>query len=441
MIAVPIIAWLAPLVPFATQDPAVLVIDGQEMRRSAYADRLLRARGELYAPDFVRLWRLRRLGAEHGISFAPPRCRDLARLEADRRIEGAFHGERELWLEELRGEERSPAGWLAQRALAIEGEELLAELEREGGQSRRELLDGVNRPFEFHPASLQEAGTDAVLLTIDGSSLTRDDYLPWLLAAFGELDARRMAETVRIEHAAHAEEIQVTPEEVRARSLADLEVEIEHDHRGDRSAWRKELALTGRNHEQFMRELEIRKRHDLLVEELLLRERVVSEDELRSAWQERHGTDGRTIELRWIRIDAQSAAELEAARLEAADLRRRLGEGEDFATLAELHSDDAVTRARGGRPTQGFRLAHLPAPLAAAVRALAAGDVSDPLPHEQSVWLFEVTAIRVTPFDDVRTGLLEELRTRRPTEVELATKRIQLTRDVDVAVLPAMFAD
>jgi len=440
MIAASLLAGLAALVGLTGDDPPVLVIEGHEIHRSEYQEWLLLARGELYAPGFVRLWRLRRLGTENSLVIEPARCREQALQEVQERITGAFNGVRERWLVELAREGRTPEGYLTQRALAIEGELLLVELERGLGRPSHELLASVNGPFEFHPGALLQTDPGAAVLTIDEVVVTREEYLTWLLAAFGELDARRMAETVRIEREALAHDIRVTAEEVDARTRADLERVLEHDYQGLRELWLQELELTGRTEEQVLREFAFRKRYELMIEKLILQERVVTSDELRRAWEQRYGVDGKTFELRWIRIDAASEDELEAAQREAAELKRRLETGEDFATLAELHSDDAATRARGGRPDEDFRLARLPFPLVEPVRALAAGAVSDPLSHGNSVWLFEVTAVRVTPLEDVRDTLLEELRNRRPTEVELAARRNVLVRDLEVRVLPGMFS-
>lgn len=425
----------------ALDDPVVLVIDGREVTRSHYAEWLLLARGELYTPEFARLWRLRRLGAEHAVRTDPLLLRDLAQQELRERIEGAFQGDRERWQAELAREGRTPDGLLAQRVLELEADQLLETLAEKTGVSTRELITRINDPFEFHSGALLQTDAAVTVMTVDGVALDRGAFLRWLLRAHGEQDARRMADTVRIERAAFEAEIAVAHDEVEERTRADLERVIEHEHHGDRDRWLRSLELTGRNEEQFMRELVVRKRLELMVEKLVLREREVPEEELRRAWEERHGENGTRIDLRWIRIDAASAEDLEAVRAEAQDLRRRILEGEDFATLAEKHSDDAGTRIRGGRPGKKFKLLHLPSPLIEPVRALGAGEVSEPLTDELAVWLFEVTAIEVTPFEEAREALLAELRTRRPTEVELAAKRMLLVRDAEVRVLPTMFAE
>ena len=96
-------------------DPLVLRVDGDEISRREYEDWMLRTYGERRAMQFAELLLLRDLYGTRPLE----EYRDAVLEEFDVRIAGAFHGDREGFLEELDQFGRSYEGRLAERTLEI----------------------------------------------------------------------------------------------------------------------------------------------------------------------------------------------------------------------------------------------------------------------------------------------------------------------------------
>ena len=93
-------------------------------------------------------------------------------------------------------------------------------------------------------------------------------------------------------------------------------------------------------------------------------------------------------------------------------LYRRLQEGEDFAELARAHSQDSLSRERGGEV--GWVAADdLPEDLGALVFSLEPGKASEPITTERGMYLLEVQALepsRLRPLEEVRDQVIEQAR-------------------------------
>ena len=451
-------------------DAVVLRIDDHEVRASDYGSWLLYSRGELLANDFALLVRLRRAAKRGGHPVDRAAIAREVEAEIERRIQNTFGGNARRWEAEIEKLGRSAAGYRAQRRAELELDRLfqsLIEARAAGDASpqdteralREELRarEGIEplAALRAHPGWGSRVDPEEPALAIDGESISAREYLAWLRVSVGELYARRFADEWCIERAAAAAQITIDTERAESRARSDLARRIEYEFDGDHEAWLTDLHASGRTPEQYERELVRRARTDLLVEGLILRDRKPRPEEVRAEWERVYGPGGRSVRLRWIRLDAelpehdpartaeQDDALLRAAmqrlRSQAADLRRRLDAGEDFATLAERESDDPVTRLRGGEPDGPLDLKDLPDALRAPVQALEPGQPSEPLEFGASVYLFEVFDLQQTDFESVREELEQALRTRRPTEVELAERKNVLARDLEVEVLPALY--
>lgn len=115
---------------------------------------------------------------------------------------------------------------------------------------------------------------------------------------------------------------------------------------------------------------------------------------------------------------------IEGVRRQAEDIRRRIAEGEDFAVLAEVHSDDVGSAAAGG--DLGYFERGATAPLLdeplfppafeEAVFAMEEGEISDPVRSTEGfhiIRLEDVRAMADTSFEDVRDQVLADLRSTR----------------------------
>lgn len=119
-----------------------------------------------------------------------------------------------------------------------------------------------------------------------------------------------------------------------------------------------------------------------------------------------------------VAADADEATQAQA-REQAEALRARIADGEDFATLAREHSQDAGTARQGGLLGRYARGGLDPA-LDDTAFALEVGSVSDPVRSEFGYHLLRVDSAdpeRVRPLSEVREELIEQLRTQRAEEI------------------------
>lgn len=450
----------------APDDPVVLVVDGEEVRSRRYEDWLLRQAGEKHARTFGLRAALRACLDLAGDDVAREHL-DAARAEQEARIDGAFGGRREGFERELAELGRTPDGRRVERALELELAALLARAETELRLARRELEAELRvdpLPALFPGADEGPIPSDAPVLGVvappcpDGPDdpllVRRHAFGTWLRRYRGEVLAPRFVEELRVRRAAAGAEVSTSPDAIRARVVGDVDRAVAERHGGDRERWLAELARAGRTEAQYLREMTRKTELDLLVEALIRRDRTVTDAEVARAWEARHGPGGVLRELRWIRLDPEplppdpergpeetarlAAAALERERALARDLRARLLAGEDFATLARQHSDDEATRLAGGRPDDDVRAQELPAPLRGPVEALAPGEVTAPIEHDDAIWLLECLAVRVTPLAQVADQLRRELLDARPADVEVAARRNALAQNARLELLPAL---
>lgn len=97
---------------------------------------------------------------------------------------------------------------------------------------------------------------------------------------------------------------------------------------------------------------------------------------------------------------------------QARELYKRLQGGEDFAELAQEHSQDELSRSRGGQ-IGWVAEGDLPEDLAALVFSLDPGNVSEPIKTERGIYLLDVQELepaRLQSLEEVRDQVVEQAR-------------------------------
>lgn len=312
-------------------------------------------------------------------------------------------------------------------------------------------------PAMFEEAALPESHEPVIGLTIDGRPVPRSEFAVWLLHGRGEHYARDFAEHWLVEREARERGITATAEEVDARVQEQLQWILDQGYKGSRDAWLLYLRQRGRDEAGWRREWTRRMRIDVLTEKLVQSERVVTDEQVRERWRQIYGTDGKWVEARLIlvplpppvvegemtreELDAAIAVSRDQARSSAAELARRLADGEDFATLARTASSHEPTRMRGGKLEGRFRPDEWSAEVSAAVMALEPGRVSAPLDTGKGFAIFEVLESRPAPFEDLEGEIRTELERERVAGGDLAAYRNVLANKSRIRVLPQMHAD
>jgi hypothetical protein len=103
----------------------------------------------------------------------------------------------------------------------------------------------------------------------------------------------------------------------------------------------------------------------------------------------------------------------EQALAKAQDLVKQLRAGADFAKLVQEHSDDEMSKARGGDFGSIKRGDALPEDLKKAVFELRPGGYSDPIKQPNGFYIFRLVEKRIPPLSEVIDKLNDELRQRK----------------------------
>ena len=132
-------------------------------------------------------------------------------------------------------------------------------------------------------------------------------------------------------------------------------------------------------------------------------------EEAIAAYYEAHALDFMAPELRKLRQIFLKGEESDAL---AQEFHQRLQEGEDFSELAREHSQDELSRERGGE-VGWVAVEDLPEDLGVLVFSLEPGKVSEPIKTERGHYLIDVQALepsRLRPLEEVRDQVIERAR-------------------------------
>ncbi|QDU68954.1 peptidylprolyl isomerase [Engelhardtia mirabilis] len=294
----------------------------------------------------------------------------------------------------------------------------------------------------------------AAAVLIDGEAVDLHNFARWLRLQNGETVSRRFAEERLIEHRAAEAGIVLTEAEIQAQIREDRERIVKLGHDGNEDKWLQVLDRSGRTVESWTRGARERAEITVLAEKLWLKDRVVTDQEVRDLWANRYGIDGISVAARLIaksfempeRLEDEPERTynmriLEAARPdydELVELGLRVEDGEDFGALARQYSEDSESAALGGMVPGGFDITAWPEIVRTALGGLRPGEVTPPVLVENTLYLFEVTEYVETTLDSVAEALRAELLVTPPTGVALAAFRNELTRDLSYEILPAM---
>lgn len=330
----------------------------------------------------------------------------------------------------------------------VEGE-LRAELLARGPEDdevevvRRRVSDGVDvqmlPAMHAPPGDPELGGPDTPVISIGGETVTRAEYARWIHSIWGEVYARTFAEDLLVLRKAEELGIRVDEEEVQQRAREYVQDIVDKDFMENRQRWYDKLALSGSTEADFLREQCRRLRTSLLVEKLLLRERRVTDEDVRRRYASALGPDGVWREASKILVSSryeeldhdqereglarEAAAAIERARVKAAGIVARLRGGADFAAIARAESDDLRTRSKGGVVAGAFRGEEYPDAVAKAVYALPEGAISDPIAYGPTWLVFWVRVAGKPAFEEKRAELRRELEELRPGLLEVRAYR------------------
>ncbi len=209
-------------------------------------------------------------------------------------------------------------------------------------------------------------------------------------------------------------------DKTRARFESDAFVRGLRDESGDDAGFQRRIIRAGYMEPVFLKEKFLETLAATVVERELKSKITITDEQLRKVYAD---APERWTKPEFVRIaqllvstrDLATGQELsEEAKKEklktAKALRARVEKGEDFAGLVRQSSDDTASRSRGGGYT--FSRGQMVIELEAAAFSMKPGQLSDVVTSHYGyhlVKLIEKTAAFVRPFDEVKTGIRDEL--------------------------------
>ncbi|QDU85883.1 Foldase protein PrsA 3 precursor [Planctomycetes bacterium Pla163] len=308
---------------------------------------------------------------------------------------------------------------------------------------------------------LADVNADPVGMLTKGSIVVNGEPVPllnfarWIMHVEGETYGPECAGRRCVEALATANGLSVDQDELDARIDRELVFTLELGFKGRKEDWLKRLAQIGSNEAGWRLDVGRELRIDILVEKLLSKDRVVTRDDARNLYLQRYGTEGEKIDARYVVFDLgiepqrddETPREWKQRLAEAArpllplfaELQERFDDGEDFGALARRYSQDPVSAKNGGRPLGGFDERSLPDDVRDALRRQPVGVLGEPLPIGSKAYMFEVTARVKVEFDEIVDDLVEEIESKPPDPIRVATFFNDLTSRARPTPLPGMW--
>ena len=300
----------------------------------------------------------------------------------------------------------------------------------------------------------EEASRSGVVMTIDGLSVTADEYGRWLIDLYASRQGKRFAEQWLVRQAARAGGVELPAGTVDAKIDADIATRVQGAFKGDRAAWLGELDRNGWSEGGHREHMRVEEEPYQLAREMTRRVRSVPEELVVRDWEHFYGPQGKEYALSGIRIEvaletpADSAQQVvetarrkvfNAALARALEVRERALAGEDFAALAREVSEDPESRSRGGRLDAKFRPPGWNAPFVESILALGAGAISQPMYAKGGYWIVKVEGVVETPLAQVRQELEARLVELGPEDFEVAATWKAITAGMKFELAPGLF--
>lgn len=286
---------------------------------------------------------------------------------------------------------------------------------------------------------------EGAVALLDGDPISKQAYMEYLYDRFGKRGVREMVADMLVEREAKRYGVTVAAEEVQ--KLADEREEA--SRRGmDDAAFRANLERDGRDYAMYRRGLEKEVKSELMLRELVMQTRVASDDKITLLFERKYGLGGVRMKVRHVlampnilraekvRAGANPAdLDMEKLRQEARGIaeraRERLGQGEEFATVAAELSHDRVTKDRGGEIQNYNGRLYGPA-FRNALDAIQPGQVTAVVESGAGFHVIELLERSQTTLESVRRELVEEILAAEPTFQEMAGYRNALVEAADV---------
>jgi len=181
-----------------------------------------------------------------------------------------------------------------------------------------------------------------VMFRVNGKDIPREKFIAELDAALGESYRETFIGHVLVEDQASKSGITASEAEIDARVRANMDQVLGGTFGGDQDRMKEALEERGMTLDGWKKRLRLDARSDVLLEKLVRKDRQVSDDTLKRAFEERYGPGGTQVKVRHILKNVLVAASQEYT-LQQYDLEK--GKIEDDA---RKRADEALAKLRSG---------------------------------------------------------------------------------------------
>lgn len=284
------------------------------------------------------------------------------------------------------------------------------------------LIPALQEPEE--PAPLPEG----IVARVGDRTISLEEYKDFLWHRFWKRPVQDMVVEILLEQEAERYGIELAPEQVDEVVETRLEATRNTPRQGE---FEEDLKRNGQDLEMFKESVRREARRDLLLNELVLATRVVTDERLQQEFERMYGPGGLTLKVRHVllmpnllRAEAirggkrPNEIDMEEmkrkARALAVEARGRLEAGEDFAVVAAAMSHDQTTKDNGGELRSYNGRLYGPA-FKDAVTNLEVGGLSEVVETGAGFHVITLTDRVETKLDDVREELTVEILDSEPT--------------------------
>lgn len=268
---------------------------------------------------------------------------------------------------------------------------------------------------------------------ISGREITKDEYLQFL---FRQVDLTRFREFVDeylIVTRAQELGVSVSEPEVAAQIDRMIQETVENRYRGDQALFERTLMQRYQTLESYRRWSAQRVRTDMLLERCILKERVVTDADVKEKFERMYGVGGVHSEIRHILIlrrrpSGNSAEEGPSERAQQVMQMLEQDAGR-FPELVQQFSDDRLTKRNDGY-IPNYRAGMFGEKFHESVESLQSeGEITGPVESNRGFHIVQLVKRTTTRYEDVQ----EQVRLLLGEQAPASTERLQYRKKLRAA--------
>jgi hypothetical protein len=257
-----------------------------------------------------------------------------------------------------------------------------------------------------------------VLARLNGRDITMEEYSGYLLASLGKSKLDEYIDRLLIGEEAKRLGIALGQEQVEAALEERLDRTIKSLYQGSKERFEESLKKKRLKVEEYKSKLRQELYYDLMVEQVILKQRAVTDEAVRQEFERVYGREGVQYVLRHVLVAKGRSTEKEGprtdleARERAEKVLKEIQEGKDFVQAVKEYSDDAYTQRNEGRIPH-YRKGLYGEEFDAAVAQLTPEKpMTGVVVSARGYHLVQLVERRVTRFEDVEKDLREAVKNK-----------------------------